>query len=407
MKDKDKKKEQRPIKKKTLETNYKLMLDEAIEQNEFLRTVLDSIPHTLFVVDVSNFTINLANKTARWGALPENATCYSYIHNKTKPCESTDYVCPLERLKATKQPVIVERTHNDEAGNLKYIEIQAFPIFDTKGNVVQMIECSMNITNRKLLEDELKKSEEKFSMAFHRNPGISAITTMKDGRYVDVNEGFCLLTGYMREELIGHTMDEVGLSSAERRRELRDRIAEHGAIRNILLEMRTKTGEKRLVLHSAESFNIGDEQYVIFLANDVTEGKRTAEALQESEKKYRELADSLPQIIFELEEKGYFTFANRKAFQATGYTQEDLDAGLHALQVFIPEDRKRVQQNIQRVLSGEELKGNEYTAMRKDGSTFPVVIYSTPIVKRNAVVGLRGIVIEAAEHGFTKRKSTG
>jgi len=532
MKDKDKPKGQRRGKQEASEMKYELMLDKAQKQTEFLKTILDSIPHAIYVIDAKDFTIKLANQPGRRGSLTGNATCYSYIHNNSKPCGTKDQVCPLEQVKKSRKPVIVEHTHYDEVGNPKAIEVQAFPVLDTEGNVVQMIECCMDITERKRaeealqeseqkyrilfeeandaifladvetgiildanreterllgrpakeivgmhhtqlhapdkaeyyknkfrkhveaghiadfeaevfredgtivpvyisasvitlrgrkiiqgifrdvterkrMEETLRESEEKFYKAFHRNPGASAINAMKDGKFVDVNEGFCLITGYTREEVIGHTSVELGILSAEVRRELIERVIEHGAVSNLLIEFFTKTGETRLGLYSAERFSVGDEQFLIVLANDITEGKRAAEALQQSENRYRELADSLPQIIFELDNRGYFTFANRNALQATGYTQEDLDTGLHALQIFVPEDRERVQRNIQRVLSGEELEGNEYRALRKDGSTFPVVIYSTPIVQGNKTVGLRGIAIDTTEHKLTKGESAG
>jgi signal transduction histidine kinase len=65
--------------------------------------------------------------------------------------------------------------------------------------------------------------------------------------------------------------------------------------------------------------------------------------------------------------------------------------------MLVPEDRDRAKENIQRALSGEELGGNEYTALSKDGSTFPVIIYSAPIIYENKPVGLRGFVIDITE----------
>jgi len=299
---------------------------------------------------------------------------------------------------------IEERWHKRKDGSILPTHTTIIPVKDEKGRILFIASVVIDITEHKQAEEALRESEEKFSKAFHCNPGASIITNMKDGKYIDVNEGFSLITGYTREEVIGHNPVGLGIWSEEQHRELIKRIIENGKVSNLLSEFHTKTRKPRLALFSAESFNIGNEQYLITLANDITEGKRAAEALQESEKKYRELANSLPQIIYELDEKGYFTFANRNAFQATGYTHEDLDTGLHALQVFVPEDRERVRRNIHRVLSGEKLEGNEYRALRKDGSTFPVVIYTNPIVKGNTVVGLRGIVIDITEGKRAERK---
>lgn len=121
------------------------------------------------------------------------------------------------------------------------------------------------------------------------------------------------------------------------------------------------------------------------------------EAVRESEEKFRELADLLPQTVFEIDLEGRFTYSNRYGFESTGYTQEDIDKGLNALQLFIPEDRERVRQNIGNILRGDKFEGHEYTALKKDGSTFPVIIYSSPITCEGKPVGLRGIVADITE----------
>jgi PAS domain S-box-containing protein len=133
------------------------------------------------------------------------------------------------------------------------------------------------------------------------------------------------------------------------------------------------------------------------VAIDITEQKRAEEALRESERKFREMADLLPQIVFETDAKGNFTFANRNAFKSTGYTPDDLENGLNVFKIFIPEDRDRGEKNIRRILGGEKLGGNEYTLLRKDGSTFPIIVFSSPIIRGGKPAGLRGVVIDITE----------
>jgi PAS domain S-box-containing protein len=139
------------------------------------------------------------------------------------------------------------------------------------------------------------------------------------------------------------------------------------------------------------------EQGAQRLERESLERKRAEEALKEGENKYRELADLLPQTVFELDERGNFTFANRHGFQSSGYTQEDIDKGLNALGLFIPEDRERLVHNIRKILSGKRSQGHEYTVLRKDGSTFPVLIYSSPIMRDSKPVGLRGVAVDMTE----------
>ncbi len=140
------------------------------------------------------------------------------------------------------------------------------------------------------------------------------------------------------------------------------------------------------------------------LEESEAEHKRAEETLQKSEKAFKELTDLLPQTVFEIDLEGNFLYANRYGLESYGYTQEDLDKGLNALQMFIPEDTDRVRENIQGRLQGEELGGKEYTALRKDGSTFPVITYSSPIIHENKPVGLRGIVIDITERKQMEEK---
>jgi sigma-54 dependent transcriptional regulator, acetoin dehydrogenase operon transcriptional activator AcoR len=118
--------------------------------------------------------------------------------------------------------------------------------------------------------------------------------------------------------------------------------------------------------------------------------------LRESEEKYREFAELLPQIVYEADLKGKFTFANRAGLAAVGYTSEDLALGLTTNDVFIPEDHERVTQSIRTILSGET-HGGEYTALRKDGTTFPVLTHSAPIIRDGKVLGIRGVAIDVSE----------
>jgi two-component system NtrC family sensor kinase len=125
--------------------------------------------------------------------------------------------------------------------------------------------------------------------------------------------------------------------------------------------------------------------------------KQVENELRVSEKKYGELADLLPQTVFELDEGGNFTFVNLNSIEIFGHTLKESDTGWPALQMFAPEDRHRAKENFQRVLSGEELGGAEYTALTKDGSRFPIVVHASPIIEGNKAVGMRGIAIDITE----------
>lgn len=118
---------------------------------------------------------------------------------------------------------------------------------------------------------------------------------------------------------------------------------------------------------------------------------------EESERKYRDLADSLPEFVFEVDISGRLTFLNRLGFEVSGYQPEDMEKGLYAIKMVVPRDQARLADNMEHILRGERISGQEYTASRRDGSQFPIVIYSIRVVKDDTVLGLRGFAIDITE----------
>jgi PAS domain S-box-containing protein len=128
--------------------------DERIRrQNTFLTAVIDALPHPFIVIDAETHGLKLANVAAYHGKLPEQMTCHELSHQASVPCSSLDHPCPLEKVKATGQPVVLEHKHYDVNGALRDVEVHGFPIFD-EGKVVGMIEYSIDITDRNRVAQE-------------------------------------------------------------------------------------------------------------------------------------------------------------------------------------------------------------------------------------------------------------
>lgn len=143
--------------------------------------------------------------------------------------------------------------------------------------------------------------------------------------------------------------------------------------------------------------------YHIYIFDDVTEVVTAREEAVKSSVRYKELVDLLPQIVFEIDLAGNLTFVNQSAFSVMGYTEADLLQGMNVLERVVPEDRERVIQNMQRVLSGRK-SGHEYTFMHKDGSRFPVIIHSSVIYQEGIPVGFRGIIFDITERKLAEER---
>jgi PAS domain S-box-containing protein/putative nucleotidyltransferase with HDIG domain len=139
-------------------------------------------------------------------------------------------------------------------------------------------------------------------------------------------------------------------------------------------------------------------------AREITERRKAEAVLRESEERFRNMANLLPLVVFEIDEKGNFTFANRQGFELFGYSEADVAAGLSVLETLIPQDRDRAVENISRHISGESFPSQEYAAVRKDGSKFPVAIYASPIITNSKYAGMRGIMIDLTERRIAEEK---
>jgi PAS domain S-box-containing protein len=128
---------------------------------------------------------------------------------------------------------------------------------------------------RQQAEDLLRESEERFARAFHASPAPMAIATIDEGRCLDINDSFLRLAGYSREEVIGRSAVEMGVwpTPGDRDR-LIQMLREQGSVRNMESGVRTRQGELRSVLISAEIITLRGVDRLLTLTYDITDRKR-------------------------------------------------------------------------------------------------------------------------------------
>jgi len=131
--------------------------------------------------------------------------------------------------------------------------------------------------------EELRRSEVRFSQAFHAGPVAACITTLEKEHFLEVNEMFTQLTGYTREEVVGRTAFELAMwSSREDQETLVKASRQGGSFRNLELRLRTKEGAERDILLSGEVIQLDGERGNLKLFYDVTERKRTETQLMQA-----------------------------------------------------------------------------------------------------------------------------
>ncbi|MCL4512254.1 MAG: PAS domain S-box protein [Bacteroidetes bacterium] len=149
-----------------------------------------------------------------------------------------------------------------------------------------------------------------------------------------------------------------------------------------------------IVAHKSTEDGIELVEFFSTIARDISSQKRNEYELREKERRYRELADSLSEAVFETAADGLITFANQKAVESFGYSREDFEKGMNFLQLFAPSEEGILAEKFRQRLRKAKASSDEYLALRKNGRTFPAMVYSTPIIHERKAVGLRGIVID-------------
>jgi PAS domain S-box-containing protein len=144
-----------------------------------------------------------------------------------------------------------------------------------------MVGSNTDITERKQAEEAIRQSEKRFSQAFQASPVPIVITALADGRYVEVNDAWLHLMGYMRTEVIGKTSMELNVWAEPKDRSVVvQELLATGSLRNEEHLTKTRSGELRNVLLSAEVLELNDRPHMLCFIYDITALKQTQQGLE-------------------------------------------------------------------------------------------------------------------------------
>lgn len=343
-------------------------------QNQLFQNTLASLSHPFYVIDASNYKIMMANAAASiFGSISNDTTCYSLTHNRKQPCRGKSHICPLKEVKRTKKPVTVEHIHYDKDGEPRYFEIHRFPIFDEAGNVVQMIEYSLDITDRKRVEEALLESEAKWRSLTEYSPDYIMLLN-RHAKILFINH---TVAGLSREEVIGTSFYDYALPEhREVTEECFKRVFKTASPDKFYSTYRDADG----ILHFFESYvrpvmKSGKIIGLTVSSRDITERKQAEQLLEESGQRFRSITQTASDAIITIDSHGKVIFWNRAAEQIFGYSVDDMYE--KPIMLIMPEryhsahekGMKRVASTGKSNLFGKTI---EMTGLRKDGSEFPV-----------------------------------
>jgi PAS domain S-box-containing protein len=262
-----------------------------------------------------------------------------------------------------------------------------------------------DITERKRTEEALLKSEENYRLLIE-NQGEGVATVDLNETFVFANPAADQMFGVPKGTLTGRNLFDFLIPGQI------DKIKQQSARRALLekssyeIEIVNLQGESRqlLVTGTPQTNSEGKNTGTFGIFRDITESKNAQKELINSEKKYRELANSLPVCLFETDVEGGLTFANTTAIDWLGYTEAEFNAGMNIIQVVHESDQLRAKERFTRIIKEATHTTSEYSINRKDGTVFPVLASVFAVNKEGIVTGVRGTLVDISERKLAEKK---
>ena len=247
------------------------------------------------------------------------------------------------------EPFTIEAEVMTTGGKHLWTEVRGLMRLEV-GEAPQVIGSFQDITERKLAEELLQQSEEKFSKVFQYGPALITLSNLDDGTYVDVNDKFCEVSGFSRADCIGKTAIDFGWISQEERKRLFDELHAHGSARGIDLEVRTKDKRKLHLIYNGEMIQTKNRPLLLSIAHNITDRKIVEEELREARDELEARVEERTNNLVKANQNLELEIAERKR------AEKELQGSLQRLELTLAEaSRFRVQAEVASAAKSEFL----------------------------------------------------
>jgi len=371
------------------------------ESERRFRDIAEFTPQVIFEMD-AGYRVTFANKQAY--------EIYGYSPTDFKAgISAVDLIHPgdLPRIRKVLEEIARGKPSTGTEYTAKRKDGSSFPVI---AHVARIMEgrtfagwrgIVVDITQRKKAEEELIESKRKFRDIAELSPQV-IFEQNADGVITFANERGLELFGFTEEDLQEGNIKALDLFPESERDTIRENLAK------IIAGEKHTTGHEYTARRKDGTTFPAIIYTTAFLKNDklagfrgvlldITQLRNADIELHERERRFRDLAEFMPQVIFEMDEKGTITFANIQAFEMFGYDEQDLSEGIEYPSLFSADEIPILKTNLQKIAEGGQSAGNEYNAVRKNGSSFPVIVYVARIMKDGRLTGFRGMIVDITE----------
>ena len=272
---------------KTMEEASLQSREKIQKQSEFLKNIIEALTHPFYVVDCKTREIVLANSALKLDPGIEHPICYDITYGRPEPCDGQNYPCPIKMVTESKKPVVVEHCHTDADGQVRQIEIHAYPITGARGEVEKIIEYCLDVTDRKRVEEDLLHSELRYRSLFDSISDPIFIHG-QDGLLKEINRSAGKILGYDRKELLGlNLMDLTAAGQAETMQKAFQNLKMPNTF-SLKLSLLHRDGRRIPMEINSRLIMDRGEEAILSVARDISENKRAQEERAALEKHVRQ-----------------------------------------------------------------------------------------------------------------------
>ncbi len=371
------------------------------EQARFLTTTIESLDHPFLVISVADSKVVMANSAARdlcddW----HHPTCYAHTQRLKESCVSGS-PCTLERVKAEKQPVTIDYVHPNAEGETIYVEVHGYPIFNECGDLVHIIEYSLDVTEHKLAQQQLQEAKDQLEVRVDERTAelkkaqkvlasrerhfrrlienVTDIITIvdADGIVGYTSPAAEKLFGRSADDMVGHDIREFVVQDDLRHIDLPTLHQQFGATTPVEYRVYDHAGQIQVLESFIERFeNESGMAQFILCSRLITQRKKA----EEENRVLSMVVAQNPSSVVITDVHGQIEYVNPYFEQATGYRFEEvvgknprvLNAGKTPEHVFT--------QMWQTILAGRVWQG-EFINRKKDGTLYDESVLVLPIQK--------------------------
>jgi len=373
----------------------RLTRKKAEEELEKYRLVVESLPDGIITLDLMGNVTSVNDVILSYGYKKEEVVGKSLLEFIPKKYWSmvSEHLTDLAKGKSTRWEVEV----NTKQG-MVIAEFRSIPI-KKRGKIVGFQSIIRGITKQKLMEEELRESEEKYRLIFENSPdGIITLDLM--GNVTSVND-VVLSYGYKKEDLIGKSFLEFVPFISEKHRSILD---EHvasvisGKIVQGETELSTPKGMLTMWFRASPMKKMGEVVGFQLILIDITKRKKAEEALKESEKKLRDVIDTSPDGIVWVDTTGKITLVNERGFELTRFSRNDLiGKNFIDVEALTQESKEKILESFMKRIEGIDTPPYEVGLVTKNGEVLPFELSASPICEGDKIVGVQAVFRDLKE----------